>query len=385
MHITKKSATYLIMAGMVFAVLFTPLFALPNVAITQTNYFQVMNPSGYQAIQWVKANTPSGSVCVADAEFGWWLGGFAQRPTLSAVSQQYLLLNREVAPAEVAANLLSADYLIDNGLIQIKQDGAYANGSSHEISGIFHDSYIHSPIFTVNDSQINLIYRENGAPVQFSLSGLNQTSTKVVTSQDKASFEISRENELFKLTEEITIFRGVSFAQISFIFENKTDGINFDWLQLPFKSNGIPMQYDNSVAIVDGTLHQLNQIILPYAVLGSDVMFQENPDSYQLIYSLYGNSAVKVSFYVGTTQFSPSLSITQVDALNNLIENNNRGYLHQISNQPLTTFDYQAAIQQWNISYIAIRDFTQLPRFTDDPLFTLAFKNDEVAIFKVNK
>ena len=91
------------------------------------------------------------------------------------------------------------------------------------------------------------------------------------------------------MTEEITIFRGVSFAQISIIFENKTDGINFDWLQLPFKSNGIPMQYDNSVAIVDGTLHQLNQIILPYAVLGSDVMFQENPDSYQLIYSLYGN------------------------------------------------------------------------------------------------
>jgi hypothetical protein len=52
---------------------------------------------------------------------------------------------------------------------------------------------------------------------------------------------------------------------------------------------------------------------------------------------------------------------------------------------PITCFDYRAAIQQWNISYIALRDLTQLTRFADDPLFTLDFKNDEVAIFKVNQ
>ena len=162
---------------MVVVVLFTPLFALPNVGVAQANFFQVMNPSEYQAIQWVKTNTPAGSVCVADAEFGWWLSGFAQRPTLSAVDPQYLILQHEVAPATVATNLLTADYLMDNGLIQIKQHGAYANGNTHEILAILNDSYLHPTVFSINDTQISILYRDNGAPQQLSLAGFTQTST----------------------------------------------------------------------------------------------------------------------------------------------------------------------------------------------------------------
>ena len=44
-----------------------------------------MNKPGYDAIQWIKNSTPTNSVFVADALYGWWLGGFAQRPTVSAV------------------------------------------------------------------------------------------------------------------------------------------------------------------------------------------------------------------------------------------------------------------------------------------------------------
>ena len=383
LRISKRIASAILVTIMITCVLFTPLFALPNIAVTEADYFQVMNPSEYQAIQWVKNNTPVGSVCVADAEFGWWLSGFAQRPTLSAVAPQYLLLNHEVAPAQAATNLLFADYLVDNGLLQVKQDGAYANGSSHDILGIFHDSYIHAPVFTVNDTKINVLYRDKGSPQQLNLSALNQTSTNVQTSENQASFLVSRENPLFRITEEITIFRGVSFAQISFTFENRTNNVNFDWLQLPFQSNGVSMQYDNSIAIVDGTLHQLTQIILPYSVLGSDALFQQNPDSYELIQSLYGNSATKVSFFVGISQFSHSISNTQIGELNNIIENNTRGYLHKIGDQALNSFDYQTAIEQWNISYIALRDSAQFQRFSDNPNFSLAFKNDDVAIFKV--
>jgi hypothetical protein len=88
---------------------------------------------------------------------------------------------------------------------------------------------------------------------------------------------------------------------------------------------------------------------------------------------------------VGLSQLNPGLEVSQPNYLNSLIENNTQNYQNKISDLQLTCFDYQAAIQQWNISYIAIRDFAQLPRFTDDPLFSLAFKNDEVAIFKINK
>jgi hypothetical protein len=49
----------------------------------------------------------------------------------------------------------------------------------------------------------------------------------------------------------------------------------------------------------------------------------------------------------------------------------------------MDTFDYQAALQQYSVSYIANRDFELNPKFANDPKFNLVFINTEVAIFKV--
>ena len=59
-----------------------------------------------------KTTRPEDSVIVSDASMGWWTSGFAQRPTLSAVDPQYLILQREFEPASVASNLLKADYSV---------------------------------------------------------------------------------------------------------------------------------------------------------------------------------------------------------------------------------------------------------------------------------
>ena len=185
------------------------------------------------------------------------------------------------------------------------------------------------------------------------------------------------------ITEEITIYKGVSFAKISFVLQNKTDYVNYDWLQLPFQSRGFPLQYANSIAIVDNTMHELSQIVFPEGKLGSDVLMQQTPDFYELIYNLQGKSTAEISFFVGLSQFNPDFETNQADYWNSLIENNSQSYLDKISDLPLNCFDYQAAIRDWKISYIAIRDFDSIPRFTDDPMFTLVFKNDQVAIFKI--
>lgn len=97
----------------------TPLLSSPSEGFDEAAYYQVMTPLKYDAIQWIKNNTLEDSVFVADASFGWWVSGFAQRPTLSAVDPQFLILAHEIEPAKTAKNLLSTDYLVDNGLIQI--------------------------------------------------------------------------------------------------------------------------------------------------------------------------------------------------------------------------------------------------------------------------
>ena len=147
---------------------------------------------------------------MADAQFGWWLSGFAQRPTLSAVDPQYLILQHEIGPATVANDLLTADYIVNNGLIEIQQTGAYSNDNTHEILAVLNSSYVHPPIFMLNDTQISLLYRQNGSPQQLSLADFTQTSTTVESNANNASFIVTRQNELLKITEEITVFKGVS-------------------------------------------------------------------------------------------------------------------------------------------------------------------------------
>ena len=344
-----------------------------------------MNPSEYQAIQWAKTNTPPGSVFVTDAEFGWWLSGFAQRPTLSAVDPQYLILKHEIAPAAVARNLLTADYMMDNGLIQIQQHGAYANGSTHEILAIINGSYYHPTVFSINDTQISILYRDNGEPKQLSLAGFTQTSTSIKNNKDNASFIITRHSQLFNITEEITIFKGESFAEVSLIMQGKSGAANFDWLQLPFQSRGFPVQYANSIAIVDNTLHVLNQIVFPQSQLGNDVSMQENPNAYELICNLEGNSTAQVNFFVGLSQFNPDYEITQTSYLNNLIQNNTATYRDSISDLPLNCFEYKQPYNNGTYHTLLSEIPTRLHAFADDPMFTLAFKNDQVAIFKTVK
>ena len=96
-----------------------PIFMGPvyNAGQTIQNFYQTMDNQGWEAIQWAKTNTPKDSVFVSDAFYGWWFGGFAQRPTYSAVDPQYLTINEEYNKTLFARNLLDTDYLIDNGYV----------------------------------------------------------------------------------------------------------------------------------------------------------------------------------------------------------------------------------------------------------------------------
>jgi hypothetical protein len=178
------------------------------------------------------------------------------------------------------------------------------------------------------------------------------------------------------------MFSGVRFAKVTFIFQ-KQGAVNFDWLQIPFQTRGFPIQTSNSIGFVDNSMHQINQLVFPDGQLGNEVIMQQNPDFYELIYNLQGNSTAQVSFFVGLCPFNANSTTPQTDYFSSLIEKNSQTYLNTVSNAPLNCFDYQTAIKQWNISYVAITNPDTIPRFLNDPTFELAFKNSEVAIFKI--
>lgn len=384
--VSPVKAKPVLLSVLVIACLLTPLFVLPynpvaTYGFDQANYFQVMNPTKYQAIQWIKDNTPADSVIVSDAELGWWISGFAQRPTLSSVDPQYLILKREFQLALIAANFLEADYSADNGILQIQQPGAYANGSTHDIYAVLNSSIIKPLVFALNDTQISLLYRDAGAPKETKLGAFTDSSTQVANDSTSTSFIIARENELFRVTEEITIFQGLRFAKVTFVFQSLGE-VNFDWLHIPFKSRGELIEYANSIGVVDNTLHMVNQIVLPENKLGGDVNLQQNPDNYELICKLNGNSTAVMSFFVGLCPFDAD-SFSQTESYNSLIEVNANTYLNVVSDQPVTCFDYKTALREWNISYIVVRDASAIARFAEDSTFKVVFQNNEVTIFEV--
>jgi hypothetical protein len=151
---------------LLFAFVALPIFMTPSQGIGHTiqSYYQVMNNPGWEAINWTKHHTPSESVFVSDALYGWWFSGFAQRPTLSAVDPQYLTSARELAPAKDATYLLDTDYLIDNGYFQVREDGGYISRHNPEFLAHIKNYYFPYSFFNFDNDQtiISIKNGENG-------------------------------------------------------------------------------------------------------------------------------------------------------------------------------------------------------------------------------
>ena len=368
---------------LLFSVFTLPFFTTPNAGIAETNSYQAMTPAGYEALEWIGANTPPGSVCVADAYVGWWVSGFASRPTLAAVDPQYLILAHEFEPARVASNVLESNYFIDNGLIQIKQDDASKVENEYEFLAWLNVSYMPYRFFSFKDSEIDFVLRNNNIPLHISFAQVSVGNTRVENGLNSASFLVNRENLLFNLTEEITLYRGTRFAKVLITLQTDNEGVSFDWLHFYFQQRGSPMQYVDSIAAIDSNMQVLSQIVLPEGTLGKTVLMRENPNSYELVYNLGGKSTVQVQFFVGLDNYQAYAANIQVKNLQDLILNNTKTYLTKVSNSPLTFFDYKTAIQEWNISYIIVRNTESISRLVKDPILNLVFNNNEVAIFKV--
>lgn len=371
-------ASLLISGLLILVLFFTPLLTSPIEGFAEASYYQVMTPLKYDAIQWIK-NSTENSVFVADAEYGWWLSGFAQRPTLSAINPQFLILAHELEPARVAKNLLSTDYFIDNGIIKINYYNSDNDTNSHELLARISGSYVLHPFFSIKDTNISVLYRNNGKPQHLSLNQLTITNIEVNNGSNWASFSTTRENELLHFSESLTIQADERFAKVSMDLQSKIEGIRFDWLYIPFISSGTPAKYQNSIVFADESIQARIPILFSENQLGNTVSIRENSDFYELIINNEGISSEHFEFSVGFQDQQPSES-NQIKAMSEFSVNKPETGIN--SNQQLSYFDYKKAINTWNVSYVVVTDAKTFSRFANHQSFNLIYKNSEVAIFK---
>ena len=382
---------------MLFSLIFA-FFALsflmpPQQATAVQNFYQVMTNPGYEAIQWAEQNTPSTSVFVSDALYGWWFGGFAQRPTLSAVDPQYLTLKREYEPAKAAKDLLDTDYVIDNGLIQVREDGGYIGRHNPMFLANINWSYFPYPFFNFNNKDTKVTLNEDGNVKSFDLSQLSVLKMKLENTSDQAKLSITKGNSFFTLTQTLTVYRYVKFVNMSITLESVAADVSLINFDSVIHIRGQVINLPETVGMFDEGAKVLGQLIFvenyPENVV---VITPENPSGVWLSYNLQGQSSSAIQLFASAFSVSNKPDYYQNEAtkskfINGVLYENLQSYLNPILNSDedleIDVFNYKKALADWDVSYIAVRDSEILPKFASDPAFSLLFINNDVAIFLV--
>ncbi len=341
-----------------------------------------MNKPGYDSLQWIQKYTPTNSVFVADALYGWWLGG-AQRPTVSGVEPQFLTNSREFEPALLASRLLDTDYLIDNGLIQVREDGGYCSRHNPQVLAKMSNSYSPIPFLNFTNSEKTITLFKDGNPVSVNLSEVPMIEMHLENSSTNASICVRWGNDLLNYTEKCTIYQGVRFMNMTETLSSNCPGISFETLSLGAQSRSHLVSDNNrSIELLDPYYPVGCQIVFP--VTQPVVTFSEG--NLTMLCPLNNQSEAVVNCYVGTFEYPYYGENAQTYmARQKIFVDNLQTYSVKVSDLPLDSFDYRQAIETLNASYIAIRDHSQISRFSKDPMFSLELINEEVAVFQIHK
>jgi DNA-binding transcriptional regulator of glucitol operon len=384
--ITRKTLYAAFIVIIVLICLFAlPLFITPWQGNIDQSFYQVMDNPGFQAIQWAKQNTPANTVFVSDALYGWWFGGFAQRPTLSAVDPQYLTLAREFEPAKFAKNVLDTDYMIDNGYIQVREDGGYIGRHNPMFLADLNWTYFPYSFLQFNNSEITLL-SQNGLTQQSNdITQIPVTSMQLIGAQtDNPSIIVNKVNSNFSYSEILTVTKGVQFANMTIMLQSNSDNISLNWLNFVLNSEGKFLQPNAStVAMLDTGTKEVGQLVFAQNQPQVSSYNSAYPCITQLSYNLQGKSSAEIQILIGIYPISDN-DIGNPTTLNQTLLAHEQNPQKQQENAPsMDTFDYQAAMQQYSVSYVVNRDFELNPKFANDPKFSLVFINSEIAIFKV--
>ena len=348
-----------------------------------------MNDQGYKTINFAKQNTRNDSVFVSDAHYGWWLSGFAQRPTLSAVDPQFLTLQRELEPAQVANYLLDTNYVIDNGLIQIREDGGYIGRHNPMFLAKLNWTYYPYPFFHFNNAENTILAKVDKSYKIFDLMQMATTDMKIQNSSNQVTIQIKKSNEYLNYTQKISVYSGIRFSDLSILIESDLLNVSIINVNYLLHTKGELVEIENSVGFIDEGAKVLGQLIFDENQPRYTQVTVENPSGLYLNYLFNEENNVKIDLSIGVFSVSDDPDIYQTEETRNnylmqILYSNLLSYQEVISNLPIEFFSYSEAISSWDISYIACRDFTILPKFVADPGFNLVFINDEVALFRVN-
>jgi hypothetical protein len=286
----------------------------------------------------------------------------------------------------MAQNLMDTDYVLDNGLIQVREDGGYAARHNPMFSANINWSYFPCPFFNFKNDETTITLTESGNVESFDLSQLQVTNMHVENTSEWASIHVSKGNSLFNYTQIVTVYKGIQFVNMSMTLESSTENVVLNQIVYTLQRKGDSIGNGQTVGFYDPGGKVLGQLIFTE----EQPVFHESGPS--LIYSFPNSQSVEFELWASAFSVSDKLTTIQdpntQKFLNDLMTKNLASYQQKVTdttNLPadIYVFDYKKALADWNVSYVAVRDPQVVPKFANDPAFNLLFINDEVKIFKV--
>ncbi len=391
---TIFSASFLIFSFVALPIFMSPIYN--NVGESIQSFYQTMDNQGWEALQWTKNNTARNAVFVTDALYGWWLGGFAQRPTLSAVDPQFLSLNREVDNATFARNILDTDYMIDNGYLQVREDGGYLGRHNPEFLAKIRNEYYPFPFFNFNNTNTIVTLQDGKDTEIIHISDMSVLDMHLESTANSESIVVTHGNTFFNYTQKVTMYAESVLANVTERFTAVKPEVGFVTLQfgIATKSSIAPFIADDhsNVGLVDIGMKTMAQLSFPSAEARPAEI--SNSDSLYLTYKLNLASSVEFSFYAGTYQYTDKdiekindgiLDYTGLIQLYSAEKLDKMQKLKTTGQDDFTVFDYHAQLSCRQVSYVIVFKNPGIqPKFTLDPQYSLVFINKEAAIYRVN-
>ncbi|PVX26863.1 MAG: hypothetical protein CW691_00135 [Candidatus Bathyarchaeum sp.] len=352
----------------------------PDEAMQRANFYTTIQQPEATAIEWIKNNTPEDSVLVADHLYGWWLSGIAERTTLSAADLEFLIYSHELEVAKNAQFLLDTDYYIDNGYIQVRDDGPYLSRHNPEFS-----------IETWTGKAFALLHFQNNETIieynqkNITLSNMTITQNTILQHENSTVLTITYENERFTVTKTLQVQQGIRFAELSYDVETKNGA----------QANGFDVKFtlhtsaDQNITIGNASTPMIGAYNSYHKVAGRVRFVETYPQIQQkqnatncaeIAYSTQSNDInikMWVDVFDAENVTNPTDSVDMYDELG--------GSSVEKGSEQLTTWTYTEMIEDYNVSYVVCRNQYVCMKFAKDPDFRLVYNCGNVAIFQVKR
>lgn len=374
--------TALFMIMLIIITGFSPASVSPIGAVTKSDFYTTLRKPEYNAMAWLKQKTSSSSILASDHLYGWWLSGFAQRPTLSAVPLQYLLYPFEIERAKSTTLLLTTDYVIDNGLIQIGEDGAYFARYNPIFFIETRKGYPFS-LLHFKESETTIFVQRKEERFTVDLFWLDVAdSFWALKSEDSAVLKMTRENSFLKVEKTLEVHRGVRFAELSYEIRTKDDETTIDWVRfIPHIIEGKHLITQSMLGLYDVNLRVAGQVIFKDHLPKVKIYTAERVSSAEFLYTTEDVHSIKITFLIGVFNAENMGYGEVLETFQELLQDPAK----IVSDNPITASGYLEILDENNIAYIVSRDQEITPKFANDPNFLTVYKNRKVTIFKYAK